>query len=182
MCHQGAPSSRPCQSPPGSKHCVASGHYRPHLYVGGGVGVGGKQKKTGTSTRMRRRGKGGARGRFPRFLPPGLCKLTWPTGVGWGLGAELGSYGLCARRPRPWPPLAPVGLRGRACHPIDSLPEPPGPRPQCEATNPRVAAAPLLHGPSFRALLPGGLEQGPRPWLSGRCSALGSWCGLGTPC
>lgn len=139
-------------------------------------GDGGGGQKTGTRTRMR---KGGARkGVVPRFPPPRLCKVTWPTGG----RAELGSYGLCVRRPRPWPPLAPVGLRGRACHPIDSFPEPPGPRPQCGATNPRVAAAPLLHGPSFRALLPGGLEQGPRPWLSGRCSALGSWCGLGTPC
>lgn len=63
----------------------------------------------------------------------------------------------------PAPPSVSSGTcwpEGRGCHPIDSLPEPPGPRPRCEATNPRVATAPLLPGPSFRALLPGRLERG----------------------
>lgn len=44
---------------------------------------GGEQKQA----RVRACGDGGKEGRggrFPRFPPPGLCKLTWPTGVGWG--------------------------------------------------------------------------------------------------
>lgn len=82
--------------------------------------------KTGRRTRIRKWGKGGAGGALSEVSASRPLQSYLDHG-----GAELGSYGLCARRPRPWPPLAPVGLRRRACHPIDRLPEPPGLRPQC---------------------------------------------------
>lgn len=98
-CHQGAPSCKPGPSPFGSKHRVASG-----------------ESKIGTSAHAR---GGGSQ----CFRLPGFAKLPGPP------EAELGSYGLCARGPRLQPPRAPVGLRGRWWHPIDSFLESPVPRP-----------------------------------------------------
>lgn len=59
-------------------------------------GMEGGDKK---QAHVRACGKGGGKGVVPRFPPPRLCKVTWPTGETGR--AELGSYGLCVRRPRP---------------------------------------------------------------------------------
>lgn len=43
---------------------------------------GGVSKKQARVRACGKGGKEGRGGRFPRFPPPGLCKVTWPTGVG----------------------------------------------------------------------------------------------------